>query len=203
METKEKILVAIDIETTGPHMTKNAIIGIGIYAGRLNGVQIFKKCIKLQKEDRIFDKDCFEQFWSKHKDLLEFLETDAHSIKNGLEIFINALDNLDELFDVILISDSLDFDFGFINYYLAQYLDRLPLAYINGDGNKYRPRFDTDSFSRGIVKMNYDNMWTSDSDIRKIMEIKLSKDIAADHNPANDAEYIYHQHLAILNKIKK
>jgi len=47
---------------------------------------------------------------------------------------------------------SLSFDVGFINYYLATFLGRNPLTY--DSFGKYRPIFDTDCYTRGVLHMH-------------------------------------------------
>lgn len=196
---KEIVIIAIDIEATGPRFSKNGIISIGYCAGTMDGEVILKKRVSLDLEGKSFDKSCYDQFWIKNLDLLETLKKEAVPIKEGLQKFISDFDSLNEKYELIPISDNPSYDIGFINYYLDFYLDRLPLNYVNG-GDDYRPIFDSDCYSRGLLGMKYsDGIWTSDKDVREKLSFEIPDSVVHDHYPDNDAEYIYQHHrLSVL-----
>jgi hypothetical protein len=198
----KQVFFAVDIETTGPKFSKNAIIAIGYCAGTLDGEILLKKCIKLELDGRSFDPECVKQFWSKYPTLLSDLQTNPMSVKDGLTEFVNDLDTLNSTYQVIIISDNPSYDLGFLNYYLDCYLDRYPLNYIKGDGGLYRPVFDTDAYTRGLMKMDYTSLWTSDSAVRSQLGFEIPSTVIHDHHPENDAEYIYQQHRLTISKVK-
>ena len=110
---------------------------------------------------------------------------------------MKVINYLDENFQLIIISDCATFDIGFINYYLAKYLDRKPLTYDYKDN--FRPVYDSDSYNRGVVKATYRNIYTNDIQIMKKLKFNVSK-TGVNHMPEDDAEYIYNLHRMVLIK---
>jgi DNA polymerase III epsilon subunit-like protein len=199
MNNKQTILCSIDIETSGPNMIKNGILSIGICAGTINGTIIIKKRFDLKLDDNItFDKNTFDNFWKKNLRVLNEIQQNPIDSKNGITQFINLIDKLDKEYVVIIISDCVTFDIGFINYYLAKYLDRNPLTY--KFSTEFRPVYDTDSYARGFLKKDYKNIYTLDTDIMKKLNIQISINKKLQHLPEVDAEYNYNLHRMILIK---
>ncbi len=195
----KSVIFAIDIETSGPHLFNNAIISIGYCVGDLDGNILRKHRISLVPENRTFDETCYSEFWVKHLDVLTVLNNEAVPIKVGLTQFLGELDYYDNLYNIILLSDFPVFDIGFINTYIGFYLGRLPLYYKLGNPEEYRPIFDSDNFSRGLLRMTYEDMWVSDTHVRE--KLNFSNTITRDHYPENDAEYIYTQHLVTIKNM--
>ena len=80
---------------------------------------------------------------------------------------------------------------------MAKYLDRKPLTYDYKD--TFRPVYDTDSYSRGVVKASYQNIYTNDAQIMKQLNFSIKKS-GVNHMPEDDAEYIYNIHRMVLIK---
>lgn len=199
---KNKLLIAVDIETSGCQFSKHGILAIGFCIGDLNNIHNNNKYrINFALDENIvFEKRCMDEFWSKNMNKLEELKKDQYSPKQGIQKFIDYIDNFEKTFELIFISDNPTFDFGFINYYLDKYLDRRPLSF-NSIDNSYRPLFDTDCYTRGVLNLDYSNIWTSDADIINKLNIKLPNNIIHDHLPENDAEYILELHKAVINHL--
>lgn len=195
------IIFSIDIETSGPSLTNNGILAIGYCAGTIDGNILLKKRVCLSLENRCFDDLCLNEFWRKNEETLKQIISEQVTIKNALSIFINDLDEFDKTYNVSIISDCPTFDIGFINYYLSVYLDRLPLNYKLNNSSLFRPIYDTDCYSRGLLKMKYDSVWINDSDVRNHFNINLNYLKNNNHMPDNDAEYIYINHITLLKHI--
>ena len=174
MSAKTILLCALDIETSGPKLIKNGILSIGICAGTVSGNILVKKRIDLKlEEDQTFDKDTYDNFWKKNLNVLEKIKKDAINPKDAMIEFMKIINNLDSNYQLIIISDCVSFDIGFINYYLAKYLDRKPLTYDYKDS--FRPVYDTDSYSRGVVKETYRNIFTNDVQVMKQLKFSIKK----------------------------
>lgn len=199
MNKDYQIFCAIDIETTGPNILKHGIISIGYCIGNITGQIYLKKRINLKLDDNItFDSDT-EKFWYKHISILELLKLNQIMPKDAMELFIKDIDKYDSIGKLIIISDNITFDLGFLNYYLAKYIDRLPLTY--KFGKEFRPVYDIDSYARGILRKDYSSIWTNDYVLEKRFKFKIKRNIDLIHTPDNDAEYIYNLHrMTLLNK---
>ncbi len=196
MNKNYPILCAIDIESTGPNILKNGIISIGYCIGNIIGEIYLKKRINLKLDDNIsFDPEFF-CFWNKHISILELLKVNQITPKEAMEQFINDIDKFDSIGKLIIISDNITFDLGFLNYYLAKYLDRLPLTYRLG--KEFRPVYDIDSYARGILQQDYKSIWTHDLELETRFKFKIKRNIDLIHTPDNDAEYIYNLHRMTL-----
>jgi DNA polymerase III epsilon subunit-like protein len=191
------LLCSIDIETSGPNIINNGIISLGYCIGSLHGKVLIKKRINMKLDDNIvYDEDTHKNFWSRHLDILEELQKEQVDAKTGMEQFIKDIDEYDSKYKLIIISDNVSFDIGFVNYYLAKYLNRKPLSY---KLNKYfRPIYDTDSYSRGVLNQNYDNINVNDYDIIKKFKLTISSKKDQAHYPDDDASYIYELHRKII-----
>lgn len=198
MSIKTILLCAIDIETSGPKLIKNGILSIGICAGTVSGNIIVKKRIDVKlEEDQTFDKDTYKNFWMNNLKVLETIKKEAIGPKDAMIEFMKVINYLDENYQLIIISDCVSFDIGFINYYLAKYLDRKPLTYDYKDN--FRPVYDSDCYNRGVVKANYRHIYTNDVQIMKSLKFNISKS-GVNHMPEDDAEYIYNLHRFVLIK---
>ncbi|XWV26889.1 hypothetical protein QJ857_gp0161 [Tupanvirus soda lake] len=195
--TKQIVLFAIDIETNGPNMFQHEIISIGYCVGNING-KVFEKHRINFKYTSAFSDSCWK-FWSKFADVLNDLKKDALEPQLAIKEFIDVLDRYDDAYDVRIITDNPSYDTSFINFYLNRYLNRNPINYIKGNDDQYRCIFDTDSYSRGALKMDYTNPWIHDGNI--IKKLNLNFDANHSHYPDEDAEYIYKFHLALIKKI--
>ena len=187
-------ILSFDIESTGPNIIKNEIIAIGYCLGDNYGNILYKKRINI-KYTQPFDKICYKNFWSKHQDKLKILQNDAVKPDEAISEFIKDVDAAFAEYDLKIISDNPSFDVGFINYYLALYLDRKPINYKFNE--IYTPVYDTDSYSRGVVHATYDKD-VYDSEL--IKKYKLEIDQKYDHLPDNDAAYIYLFHTQLMKK---
>ena len=181
MLRKPKMIVAVDIETSGPSVLRNGILAIGFCLGDMKGSVIQKKRIHVALDDHhTFDERCLTDFWDKpaNKKVLETIQVNTSPPAKAIREFVQAIDTFDEHYQVSLVSDNPTFDFYFLNYYLDYYLKRKPLNYMFGE--IYRSLIDSKSFLRRYLGCNY----------RKSMQLKFHG-VKHDHFPENDAEYIY------------
>jgi hypothetical protein len=191
-------ILSVDIETNGPNLLKNEIISLGYCIGSITGKIIKKERINFAYNTE-FEPSCLE-FWKKNQKILEYISQDQLEPEFAIKKFIDCVDDLDNKYDLRIITDNPSFDISFINYYLNKYLNRLPINYVLGNGNNYRCIFYTDSYSRGVLHQNYINPWTSDSAI--INKFKLKINSSHNHYPDDDAEYIYNLHISLINKLQ-
>lgn len=199
-QQKPVLTFAVDIETSGPIYTKHGILSIGWCARSADGSIKSGQINMMLPEGTDFEQKCWDEFWSKNLPALHKLKEGAVSPLEGITAFINVLDQLEQDNDVMIITDNPSFDIGYLNYYLAVYLNRNPLTY--DSSGKYRPIFDTDCYTRGVLHMQYDNKWTSDRDIIAHLNIDTSDFANHTHTPENDATRICQLHTAVLAALK-
>lgn len=196
---KPLAILCFDIETSGSNIINNAILSIGYCLGDQNGNILKKDRFSFEMDsEHCFEERCYKDFWSKNMDILKTLQDEAKPIKEQLLNFITLVDKFDDEYDLRIISDFKDFDLAFVNYYLVKYLNRRPLNYKFGS-TEYRCTYDTDSYSRGAMKMNYQDPWTSDKTIME--QLNFTTGCNPTHLPDDDAEYIYKFHINLINKI--
>lgn len=127
--------------------------------------------------------------WSTIPEILEELKQNTCDGNEGIKKFVDVLDGLDVLYDVRILSDFPAYDIYFINYYMAEYLHRLPMTYIHGDGSRIRMVIDTDSYQRGVMGQDSTLGWVYDSDTIRKFDLEISA--KSSHYPDDDAEHIY------------
>ena len=214
----DRVAFVFDVESRGNSHIRNGIVSIGVCIGKLNTVQVLEKVrfdlSPLEYRERetyqaymplvrqSYEQRCLDEFWNneekypgigeKHKEMTD----NAVDPVYGITQFRDLLDKYD---DPVIISDNVAFDCRMINHYL----DVAGLALLNYDKTttNYRSNFDSDSYSRGVMRMNYDNVWTSDSDLIEQFDLSANKD-NHNHLPENDAEYIYRFHMELVNKVE-
>lgn len=153
----------------------------------------------LQIRTQEFDDRCLREFWSKNQDKLAVMQKNAIDPLVAIGQFRALLDKWDDKkeWEAVVISDNVAYDCRMINHYLSL-AGLLSLSY--DSTGAYRSNFDTDSYARGMEKMDYDSLWVSDDDLIKKYEIPVDKD-AHDHFPENDAEVIYRLHVGLVQKV--
>lgn len=192
----ETVYLSIHIHTSGFNYNDNGILSIGYCAGLQNGNVILKKRISfILSENCTFDKKYLDTFWNSNSEILNTLSTESVRIKDGLNEFMNDIDNLDRIYNVIIILDHPLFTMGFINHYLLTYMNRLPLYYINGDYNKSRVVIDVNSFLKGVLKVSKDE--------NKILRIRSINNIQESRLPNESAEFLYFHYIAIMDYLNQ
>lgn len=173
MVGKPAMVLAVDIETSGPRVLQNGILAIGMCLGTVHGRVLDKHRIDVKLDmNRVFDTQCMEDFWNKTgpKQVLDVIRQHPLSPKAAIEEFVRRVDSYDTMYDLIIISDNPTFDLYFLNYYVEYYLQRKPLNYKFGE--HYRKLVDAGS-------------------MRRKKQLRLPPGVKHDHFPENDAEYIY------------
>lgn len=186
--TATTMYLALDIEKAGPMPLKHPVISIGWCGGDEKGNVIIKGRINLQVKWPTgnncgdFDEKCWLEFWNKLPvETISLLQKDALPQKEGFQKFADMIDYLEKSYKIKFVSDNAAFDIGTLNVYLEKYTGRLPLAYTS-DG-RYRRTYAADD----MLEMIPDN--------NKLTE-KIS--VIHDHDPQNDAEFIYRMMVIVL-----
>ena len=188
MTRKQRMVLVIDIETSGPSVTKNGILAIGYCLGDSNG-RIYDKCrIDVDLMDRVFDEQCKKDFWDTPgpSEVLKTIQRSPLHPKEAMTQFIDMLDKYDTMYNLTIMSDNPSFDFYFISYYMDLFADRRPINY--RFGTTYRPVIDFNSYSKGRFGTGY----------RKHPSRSQSK-VQYDHFPDNDAEFVYSCYVMSLS----
>lgn len=200
MKKKQTLLFAIDVETSGCRPSVHNLLAIGICTMTINGNVITKKRISMVPEKIVYEGLCWETFWKDRLHIIEELKKDSVSLKEGLRQFIQIIDLCDDLYEVVILTDNPSFDLQWINYHLDVLMGRKPIAYVKG-GTTYRPTFDTESYTRGLLQMDYEkSLWTDDKEVIKKFDIKIPNNVVHDHLSENDAHYICELHRQLFLK---
>ena len=192
----KRIFVAFDIEHTG-----NTLLAIGMCVGDESGTVLKKRRANVKvkwpsgEDLGDFETRCWNEFWSRQPaELIQTLQEEAKDLKQSMDTLVSWLDELEREFPapeykIKFLSDNPSFDIGNLDHYLKEQCGRRALRY--SSTGTYRavdnPDDMLDVFPKSVVK-------TETEEIKKV--------IVHDHNPANDAEYIYRQYLLVL-KLKQ
>ncbi len=197
----DTVFVAFDIEKAGQMPLGHPVISIGYCVGDLHGNVLEKDKINLQvnwpvldeKTNAIvdyghFEKRCWDEFWSKQPStLIENLKVGAMPQALGFMKFATWLNGLETKYSKVkFLSDNAEFDIGTLNVNLERYCNRGPLRYTTT--GKYRSILPPD-----------DLLDTLDAETVKELTAKhITPYVVHDHDPSNDAEFIYRQYIAFL-----
>ena len=218
--TKKEILVSLDVEKAGMMPLKNPIVSIGHCVGDLDGNILDKgrhnmtvqwpveKDFKTNEADQTtidikdsqkmdygdFEPICYEEFWSKQPPALIGLlqDTNRRSFNKCIRLFVNWLNALEQQYPedthtIRFLSNNPNYDFGAIDSVLEREVGRLP-ARCSTSG-KYR----SCTNPKNMLDMLPDNL-------RATYDKKITA--MHDHDPANDAEYVYRMYLVALDAKK-
>ena len=219
-----KYFFSIDIETTGQFLTKNAMIAFGCSIMNENNeeVESFIGFMKVP-ENRDWEKRCFDEFWSKESEALNYIRDRAEEPKKVMNSFVQWMDKIDLKYgnDLIVLSDNGGYDFAWIDTYLSEYTDRHSIyyrlkeikiikdqyensiVYFNRTEKIYgfRRTWDTNSMYMGVLieRTGKYEEWKLENKVGNQNEIWKN-----DHNPLNDARNIVSNFIIYYNKnIKK
>lgn len=145
-----KVFLAFDCETTGPDLSKECLLSIGLCAIDEDGNTVKKTRFSLNPKD---SHPGTMEFWQQHKDIEETLRKEALPGYEAVEEFAKCVDELDDEYTVILVTDGL-FDIAWINEYFRR-IGRLPLIYKHGKYENFRWRpapLDIDNYVCGFTK---------------------------------------------------
>lgn len=191
MNNKGVGIMAIDIETGGQLIGSAPIVAIGWAVGGLDGRLLIKGRVCLRSNSYKFERRCLEEYWyanSIQQAQLETFRAEAIGIKEGLGQFLKTVKEAESLFPKLyLVSDNPAFDFGFLNYYLAHYLQHMPLSYRVTDGT-YRGQLGDEWY---VVRKLTANRFAVLPNIVERVTKQVAETVSHDHFPENDAHHIY------------
>lgn len=184
--------IAVDIETTGASYKKHKVLSVGFVVGDLK-VVLERKRFNIIADWRPvelggdFEARCINEFWSKMDEKTkEDCKTDA--MEDGLcwKVIDLWLAEMERKYGKIkFLTDNASFDIARIDYCLDKYCDRLPM------------RFSTTGKYRAIYSA--DDMYSMLSTEQKaICDKEIAEKVTHDHNPVNDAEFVYWQYVAAM-----
>lgn len=195
MSNRKTIFVAVDIESTGAFVIKNAINSIGFWIGDDVGNTITKQKFNIEvvwptTDNGIvvdygdFEPKCWEEFWSKlPAEKIEECKANTKPKKeawNYIRDFINGLESEfpEQTHNIVFATDNGSFDIAFINYALELYTDRAPMRYSNF--GRYRRILQADDAFKTLPEALNKSEWD-----------RISAIVKHDHDPVNDAHCIY------------
>lgn len=211
-EAKKKplLLLAIDIETTNLQEDTKTIFAIGLCGLAQDQDDpemwnyVVEECYKLlphgltQEEwlaehPKYFEPNCWGN--PDNAEVLSKLINGAEDPDIVMKKFAEKIDELDEEYDVMLLSDNPSFDISEINNYYRQFLKRKPINYTKS--GVYRMPVDTDSYIRGKLTVDIHEKWISTESAFEKLGFTTSPFPKPDHSPENDARYIVQSYLTI------
>jgi hypothetical protein len=204
-----KLVLAFDIERSGATSVYDTIaIGACVLNENYEKLDSYF-CNCYFPESTKFEKRCYDEFWSKHLDVLEsFVYTGdktkyarEYEMIRGFQDFrikweVYAKENNFELF---LCSDNNLYDGGFVNELIYTHLQNvLPIPYTAAK-QEYETFFETTSMQKGLLLTHGISIdWGLFKEIKNLYYVPELA-ICHDHNPVNDAYTIAFEMMIMLN----
>lgn len=197
--------ISFDIEKAGCRIQQHPIVSIGYCVGDAAGNILEKDKINLVVRwptvDHLgtvlsyndFEQRCWAQFWSQlPKETIENLKHNAVSQEAGFWHLAQLLDRWEKQYpNIKFLGDNLSYDYGNLDFNLEFYQNRNPLRY--SSTGKYRSILPAD-----------DLFETLPADLQnQLVKSHVDPFAKHDHDPANDAEYIYRLYVAYLHGLKQ
>ncbi len=205
-----KYFFAVDVECTGQFLTKNAMIAFGcsIMNEKLEELDTFEGYMKVP-EGRNWEERCFNEFWSKQKETLDYIKERMKEPQDVMKNFVNWIDQVDLKYgsDLVVLSDNGGYDYAWIDTYISLFTERPSIYYRLKEVDKekykvyvFRRTWDTNSVYHGCLIER----------TGKYVEWNLEKEVGCqnekwknDHNPLNDARNIVSNYIIFLKKSEK
>lgn len=193
-------VIAFDVETGGQFMDENQLLEVSGVVMDLDGniLDSLKVSLKITQP---FEKRCMDEFWSKHKDVLDKIIANAIDASDAMLKFATWLDEMDEKHDKpIRLSDFSCFDIAWINLFLSKYTNR-PCVYHAKDKmkNDYEMWHVIDTWSMYLgAHINITGLLELD-DVKKKLGIN-SKRFENTHDSLEDASNIADNFNIFMNK---
>lgn len=150
-----KYYLGLDVETTGQHLSKNAMIAMAfsILDSDAKIVDEFKACMFIP-QGTCWEERCKREFWMHHFELLDRISQEAILPIDAMNYFVIWLDDMDIKYgkNLILLTDNPQFDVAWVNLYLSLFTTRMNLYYRYDSFTKnyeFRRIWDTDSAMHG------------------------------------------------------
>lgn len=201
MSTKPILVLAFDIERSGGFSHHDTIaLGASVVNDKMEELdRYFFNCYL--KNETVFEKRCWDEFWSNHQDILKTLEYTGpktkseleHEMISGFQEFRKKWEKYAEDNDMILalVSDNNVYDGGFVNELICKYLSDtyMPIPY-SAYRKEYNPFYETHSQQVGLLYAtdpSHKSYWGVTKRIRELYSNIPECKKFHDHNPANDA----------------
>lgn len=194
--------VIIDIES----ISHEKVVGIGLICGDSDGKIILKREWWIEFEEYEVDPRCLTEFWKRYcPDVYKYALNNGKNEKIQIKSFVEEFDSLHKKlgineWDIQLVSDNPEYDFGRLTPYIKKHCNREPLRYTKSvNVLKYN--------AKDMSEMSIEGEYRQISDLKHalhhlgvtgIVSEYSSKVQVADHHPMNDAHNIYLQHLMAL-----
>jgi hypothetical protein len=198
-QEKQKAILSLDIEGRGPTI-EHGIISIGGAVGYADHDEVLETWrINLDKlGDQYYDQDCFDRFWATRQQLMVDLEKDAIEPLEGIRMFRDIVDSLDDKYELHIGCDNPAYDFAMIDEYLM--LAGRPRLHYRADGRTYRPLYDFDSYARGALGLDYNHPWMSDQHLVNVFRLPIDLGEYT-HYPEQDALRNYRLHVLLMQEL--
>lgn len=211
----QTIVLAFDIERSGGRCEHDTIaIGASVVDWTFKELDSLFLPGYFKKEHftpTVFEKRCWEEFWSKHTDILETLKYEGDLDKQSRQReMIDQFQRFREKWETTandlgyrleLVSDNNVYDGGFLNEMIDKMRPgELLMPYTSSKPQKYKSFWETHSEQRGLL-MAVDPSFTKNSGFTKrISELYELPPMmkSHDHNPANDAYTIAYEQQVLL-----
>jgi len=197
VEEVKSYYLSVDIERTGCAFIEG-ILAIGVCFGSADGTVIEQRafCAKVPVPED-FDEDCWNEFWSKHTDVLDRI--DAAATPTPFEDFYAFLLELESKYGPFgrkytdkvrfkYLSDNPGYDIGHLSVLAYQHNKRLHLQEMFTD---YVNVADPTEQIRGLPA------------VEQARVKKACEHVPHDHWPVNDATKIFHMQCAVDEAIRR
>jgi hypothetical protein len=187
------VCVATDIEKCGS-LYKHPVVSVGFYVADLEtGQELQRRKFNIEvvwpngEDYGDFEERCWTEFWVPFvpphfvKELKENCLT-ADKAWRDIAEFIDSLEETYSRDRIVFVSDNASFDIANVDYNLEKYVGRRPMRY--STRGKYRSIVAADDMFDMIPQP-----------ARKMYHTGIDQIAKHDHDPINDAHYIFLQYF--------
>lgn len=202
------VVLAFDIERTGGLASCETIaIGASVVDEDREELDSFLACCYDDRAKGSFEPRCWDEFWSKHPEILKEIEARTPKGRDGTQLRIDAIVDFVEFvakweekakaegFHLERCCDNSPFDVHFVNREIEarlqnRLLARLPFPYTMGTDQSYSQMIETHSLYKGFLLAQgpeyADKDWHFWEQIADLYDVGPTPR-AHDHLPNNDA----------------
>jgi hypothetical protein len=189
------ICVAIDIEKAGCMPLTHPIVSIGFVVGHKETILEKKRFNfavdwRSESEGGDFEDRCINEFWSQRsQDIIDGCKENALPAEVVWPTVVAWINELETTYPapehkIYFLTDNGSFDVAGVDNAFQKYAKRKPM------------RYSSSGVYRSVVSA--DDMFYMLGSLRDVATKEIKEIVVNDHNPVNDAHYVYMQYYCAL-----
>lgn len=148
-QEKEELILSFDVEASGPAPSVSSMVALGVVAVLNNSIPLNNWVIDSKqwclKEVLPKDQKCFDEFWSKHMPVWEFILKNAIEPKKAMEELSDWLKELSKTYKLSWVAKPAAYDWMWLQCYYEQFgpEGKFPIGFKAEDINGFRNTIQT------------------------------------------------------------